>query len=77
MNKIDKILKARKKIEALNKKQDKIFNKTLDDLGGCTPDFYDLPDWLFDYLYNGTKHSLVNIKKHLQKNAKTLSWWQK
>ena len=77
MNKIDKILKARKKMKSLMLKQDKVFYKLLDDLGENDPHDCILADWIFDYLYNGTPHALKYIKKNLQRNAKTVAWWQR
>ena len=56
-------------------KQDKVFQKLLKDLNA--DEIYNpvLADQVFDYLYNGTSHSLTSVKKELQKNSKTLSWW--
>ena len=76
MNKIERILKAREKMKALMIKQDKVFQKILKDLNADETHNPVLADQLFDYLYNGTSHSLTSIKKQLQKNGKTMAWWQ-
>lgn len=77
MNKIGKILKARKKMKALMMKQDKVFQKLLKDINADEIHNPVLADQIFDYLYNGTRHSLTLAKKELQKSSKTLSWWQR
>lgn len=76
MNKIEKILKARKKMKALMIKQDKIFQKLLKDLNKNEVNDSVLADHIFDYLYSGTNYSLTAVKKQLQKNGKTVAWWQ-
>ena len=77
MNKIKKTLKARKKMKSLMMKQDKVFQKLLKDLNADEVHNPVLADQVFDYLYNGTPHSLKAAKKELQKNANTLSWWHR
>ena len=77
MNKIEKILKARKKMKVLMMKQDKVFQKLLKDLNADEIHNPVLADQVFDYLYNGTSHSLTSVKKELQKNSKTSSWWHR
>lgn len=76
MNKIGKIMKARKKMKSLMMKQDKVFQKLLKDLNADEIHNPVLADWIFDYLYNGTPHSLKAVKKQLQKDGKTMAWWQ-
>lgn len=58
-------------------KQDKVFQKLLKDLNADEVHNPVLADQVFDYLYNGTRHCLTSIKKELQKNGKTMAWWQR
>ena len=57
-------------------KQDKIFQKLLKDLNKNEVNDSVLADHIFDYLYSGTNYSLTAVKKQLQKNGKTVAWWQ-
>ena len=57
-------------------KQDKVFQKLLKDLNADEIHNPVLADNIFDYLYNGTPHCLKAAKKQLQKDGKTMAWWQ-
>lgn len=70
-------MKARKKMKSLMMKQDKIFHKLLKDLNADETHNPVFADNIFDYLYNGTPHSLKSAKKQLQKDGKTMAWWQR
>jgi len=77
MNHLKEIIKARKLVKSLMRKEEKVFNDLLDKIGVKEPEHLKLSDKIYDYLYNGTSFSLGLIKQELNNKKTPKSWWHR